>query len=62
MLTPLFLLFVNFHHHLRPLTVRYVPDWFPGTGWKAKAKEMEKLLNQTADIPFQFVKDQMVSP
>ena len=41
--------------------VRYVPDWFPGTGWKVKAKLFKKLVDEMADVPFQFVKDQMVS-
>lgn len=43
------------------LTVRYVPDWFPGAGWKTKAKEYARLLEDMAETPHQFVKDQMVS-
>ena len=42
-------------------TVQYVPDWFPGTGWKVKAKQYGKLLMDMATIPHQFVKEQMVS-
>lgn len=42
-------------------TVRYVPEWFPGTGWKAKAKRFADTLTEMADVPHQFVKDQMVS-
>ena len=42
-------------------TVRYVPDWFPGTGWKVKAKRFAELLNDMATIPYQFAKDQVVS-
>ena len=45
----------------RPRTVRYVPDWFPGTGWKVKAKRFAELLNDMATIPYQFAKDQVVS-
>ena len=41
--------------------VRYVPDWFPGTGWKVKGKRFAKALNNMADMPHQYVKDQMVS-
>lgn len=42
-------------------TVRHVPDWFPGTGWKAKGKQFAELLDEMADIPYQYVKKQMVS-
>ena len=45
----------------RPRIVRYVPDWFPGTGWKVKAKRSAELLNNMATIPYQFAKDQVVS-
>jgi len=41
--------------------VRYVPGWFPGAGWKTKAKRYAGLLEDMADTPHQFVKDQMVS-
>jgi len=41
--------------------LRYVPDWLPGAGWKAKAKRYRKLLDDMADIPHQLVKDQMVA-
>jgi len=41
--------------------LRYVPDWFPGAGWKAKAKRFSDLLTRMADIPLQFVKDQMAT-
>jgi len=40
--------------------VRYVPDWFPGAGWKMKAKRFASLLNEMAEVPHQMVKDQMV--
>ena len=42
-------------------TVRYVPDWFPAAGWKAKAKLFARTLTEMANIPHQFVKDQVVS-
>jgi len=42
-------------------TVRYVPEWFPGAGWKAKAKRFANTLTDMANVPHQFVKDQMVS-
>jgi len=42
-------------------TVRFAPDWFPGAGWKTKAKRWADILTEMADVPHQFVKDQMVS-
>ncbi|KAF9647047.1 cytochrome P450 [Thelephora ganbajun] len=41
--------------------LRHVPGWFPGAGWKAKAERFAKLLTDMADIPHQFVKDQMAA-
>ncbi|KAF9782612.1 cytochrome P450 [Thelephora terrestris] len=42
-------------------SLRYVPDWFPGTGWKVKAKRFSQLLLDMANIPNQLVKDQMAA-
>ncbi|KAK2000748.1 cytochrome P450 [Colletotrichum falcatum] len=39
--------------------LRYVPSWFPGTGWKKEAKRMSKELFETVDIPYAFVEHQM---
>jgi cytochrome P450 len=39
--------------------VKYVPDWFPGTGFKAEARKMAASLNRTVDQPYAFVKQQM---
>ncbi|KAH7377826.1 cytochrome P450 [Pyrenochaeta sp. MPI-SDFR-AT-0127] len=39
--------------------LRYLPDWFPGTDFKAKARRMKVQLNKTVEQPFQFVKQQM---
>jgi len=41
--------------------LRYVPGWFPGTGWKVKGKRFANLLTEMADVPHQMVKDQMAS-
>ena len=41
--------------------MRYVPSWFPGAGWKVKAKRFANTLTEMVDVPHQFVKDQMVS-
>ena len=47
----------------RPLTtsrtVRYVPDWFPGTGFKALAKEVRKKYQIAIDSPMEYVKSAM---
>jgi cytochrome P450 len=41
------------------VTVRYAPDWLPGTGFKKTAQQMGARLNQTTEQPYQFVKQQM---
>jgi hypothetical protein len=46
---------------LSPRAVRYVPKWFPGAGWKLRGEQYRKLLDDTTELPYQFVKDQMVS-
>ncbi|KAF9872128.1 cytochrome p450 oxidoreductase [Colletotrichum karsti] len=39
--------------------LRYVPEWFPGAGWKKLANKWAAELRQTVEVPYQFVKDQM---
>jgi hypothetical protein len=41
--------------------VKYIPEWFPGAGFKMKAKEWKKVVTATVNMPFQHVKDAMVS-
>lgn len=41
------------------LAVRYLPDWFPGTGFKRVARRMARQLEQTVELPYEFVKRQM---
>ena len=41
--------------------VRHVPDWMPGTGFKATARKMRQRLDLVADLPYAFVKHQMRS-
>ncbi|KAF9247139.1 cytochrome P450 [Melanogaster broomeanus] len=43
------------------LVLKHVPDWFPGAGFKLKAKEWRATLEDMVQKPYQFVKDQMVS-
>ena len=48
------------HKHLtNSLVVRYVPDWFPGTGFKVLAKEARDKLKISIDGPLEYVKNAM---
>lgn len=38
-------------------TVKYVPEWFPGAGFKKFAREAKKNLDGSIDPPFQYVKE-----
>jgi hypothetical protein len=40
--------------------VKYVPDWFPGAGFKKEASETKSSLQNLVDIPFQFALREMV--
>ncbi len=40
--------------------LRHLPSWFPGAGFKKFAASCSKELNDLADIPYNFVKEQMV--
>lgn len=42
-------------------SVRYIPSWFPGAGWKRKGEAYRANMDQMVAVPHQFVKDQMVS-
>ncbi|KAL7946416.1 cytochrome P450 [Trichoderma barbatum] len=37
----------------------HLPDWFPGAGFKRLARERRALIDASADIPLDFVKEQM---
>ncbi|EEB96705.1 hypothetical protein MPER_04116, partial [Moniliophthora perniciosa FA553] len=39
--------------------LKYIPDWFPGAGFKRKAKEWRKLYDNMANIPFEVTKNGM---
>jgi len=41
--------------------LKHVPDWFPGAGFKAIAKEVQKINMVAIGAPFQFVKDAMAN-
>lgn len=42
-------------------SVRYIPSWFPGTGWKETAAAWRQDLFNLVNVPHQFVLDQLVS-
>ncbi|KAL7914398.1 cytochrome P450 [Trichoderma velutinum] len=37
----------------------YLPEWFPGAGFKRIAREAKANVDASADVPFEFVKQQM---
>lgn len=39
--------------------MKYVPSWFPGAGFKHLAAAWKKNLENTADIPYEFVQESM---
>lgn len=41
--------------------MKYIPDWFPGAGFKGKAKVWRKYVMAMIDNPFDYVKKSMVS-
>ena len=40
-----------------PSTVKYVPEWFPGAGFKTFARIAKKDLDDSITPPFQYVKE-----
>ncbi|KAJ3709804.1 cytochrome P450 [Lentinula guzmanii] len=40
---------------------QYLPDWFPGASFKKTAKEWSSTLNEMVDLPYDYVKKQIVS-
>ena len=43
----------------KPLTVRYIPDWFPGAKFKRLAKETRDKFRTAVDGPLEYVKNGM---
>ena len=41
---------------MTPRAVRYLPDWLPGTGFKALAKEVHDKYKLSRDGPMEYVK------
>ena len=42
------------------LLVKHVPDWFPGTGFKRRARHGMKLSYEMVNAPFNTVKEDIV--
>jgi len=54
---------VTYKRLTNPLVVRHIPDWFPGTGFKAVAKEARDKFKISINGPFEYVKNALkVSP
>lgn len=43
------------------LSVRHVPAWIPGAGWKKKAQVWADDLEMTCNVPYAFTQQQMVT-
>jgi hypothetical protein len=41
-------------------TVRYVPAWFPGAGFKKVASDVRRLVEENSNVPFQISVQEMV--
>jgi len=39
------------------MTVKYVPEWFPGAGFKTFARIAKENIDRSATLPFQHVKN-----
>ncbi|KAL6802250.1 cytochrome P450 [Trichoderma sp. SZMC 28012] len=42
-------------------SLQRLPEWFPGAGFKRQAREAKVNLDASADVPFDFVKEQMTT-
>ena len=40
--------------------VRYIPEWFPGAGFKSAARKWKEEVQEMVDQPHRWVKEQMV--
>ena len=46
---------------LRSRTVRYIPAWMPGAGWKRAALHTRKVVLECQDAPYRMTRDATVS-
>jgi len=49
----------TYKHLTYPLIVKYIPDWFPGMGFKIYAKEVREKFKISIDGPLEYVKNAM---
>ncbi|CCO36772.1 O-methylsterigmatocystin oxidoreductase Short=OMST oxidoreductase [Rhizoctonia solani AG-1 IB] len=42
-------------------SLSYVPDWFPGTGWKRTAREWKALKERAQSVPYEWTKAQLAA-
>ena len=40
--------------------LKYVPSWIPGAGFRREAASMRRDLEELYDVPYEFVKHEMV--
>ncbi|TFK37397.1 cytochrome P450 [Crucibulum laeve] len=50
----------RFYVEIFPI-LKYVPKWFPGAGFKRKAEEIAETLRSVNQVPFDWVKTQMIN-
>ncbi|KAB5588512.1 O-methylsterigmatocystin oxidoreductase [Ceratobasidium theobromae] len=53
-------MYTNFLVNLFP-ALSYVPDWFPGTGWKRTAREWRKQKEHAVNVPYEWTKAQVAA-
>ncbi|CAE6472167.1 unnamed protein product [Rhizoctonia solani] len=53
-------MFTNFLVNTFP-SLSYVPDWFPGTGWKRIAREWRVIKERTLSTPYEWTKAQIAA-
>ncbi|CAE6486203.1 unnamed protein product [Rhizoctonia solani] len=53
-------MFTNFFVNIFPSLI-YVPDWFPGTGWKRTAREWGALKDRAQTAPYEWTKAQLTA-
>lgn len=41
--------------------MKYVPEWVPGAGFQRQARKWKAVMDELTDVPYNFVKSQMVS-
>ena len=46
--------------HVQVIIVRYLPEWFPGTGFLQDGKKYHQILMESIVKPHQYVVEQMV--